>query len=65
MKGGFAEFARRPDDALELIETFGTQVIPEFDKDPVHSTQRQREAYVSARGPRVRPIGKAHDAVPV
>jgi hypothetical protein len=36
-----------------------------FDKDPVHSTQRQREAYVAARGPQVRPMGEAHDAVPV
>jgi alkanesulfonate monooxygenase SsuD/methylene tetrahydromethanopterin reductase-like flavin-dependent oxidoreductase (luciferase family) len=53
------------DVAVESIETFGRELIPVFDKDPVHSTQRQREAYVSARGPRVRPIGKAHDAVPV
>src|SRR6266545_196709 len=51
--------------AVESIETFGRELIPVFDKDPVHSTQRQREAYVSARGPRVNPIGKAHDAVPV
>ena len=27
-----------------MIELFGTQVIPEFDKDPVHSTTRMREA---------------------
>ena len=53
------------DVAVESIETFGRELIPVFDKDPVHSTQRQREAYVSARGPRVRPIGKAHDVVPV
>jgi hypothetical protein len=26
------------DDTLEMIETFGKYVIPEFDKDPVHST---------------------------
>ena len=32
------------DDALECIELFGTQVIPEFDKDPVHSTTRYRDA---------------------
>jgi alkanesulfonate monooxygenase SsuD/methylene tetrahydromethanopterin reductase-like flavin-dependent oxidoreductase (luciferase family) len=30
------------DDALELIETFGRSVIPEFDKDPTHSTSRYR-----------------------
>jgi alkanesulfonate monooxygenase SsuD/methylene tetrahydromethanopterin reductase-like flavin-dependent oxidoreductase (luciferase family) len=31
------------DLALEAIETFGTHVLPEFDRDPVHSTTRQRE----------------------
>jgi alkanesulfonate monooxygenase SsuD/methylene tetrahydromethanopterin reductase-like flavin-dependent oxidoreductase (luciferase family) len=30
------------EEALELIETFGTHVIPEFDKDPVVSTDRYR-----------------------
>jgi alkanesulfonate monooxygenase SsuD/methylene tetrahydromethanopterin reductase-like flavin-dependent oxidoreductase (luciferase family) len=29
---------------LRSIETFGTKVLPEFDKDPVHSTTRMREA---------------------
>ncbi len=43
------------DVAVESIETFGRELIPVFDKDPVHSTTRQREAYVSARGPRVQP----------
>jgi alkanesulfonate monooxygenase SsuD/methylene tetrahydromethanopterin reductase-like flavin-dependent oxidoreductase (luciferase family) len=32
------------DEALECIELFGQQVIPEFDKDPVHSTSRYRSA---------------------
>jgi alkanesulfonate monooxygenase SsuD/methylene tetrahydromethanopterin reductase-like flavin-dependent oxidoreductase (luciferase family) len=32
------------DEALECIEVFGTKVIPEFDKDPVHSTTRYRDA---------------------
>jgi alkanesulfonate monooxygenase SsuD/methylene tetrahydromethanopterin reductase-like flavin-dependent oxidoreductase (luciferase family) len=32
------------DEALECIELFGTQVIPAFDKDPVHSTTRYRTA---------------------
>jgi alkanesulfonate monooxygenase SsuD/methylene tetrahydromethanopterin reductase-like flavin-dependent oxidoreductase (luciferase family) len=30
--------------ALEVVETFGTHVLPQFDKDPVHRTTRQREA---------------------
>jgi alkanesulfonate monooxygenase SsuD/methylene tetrahydromethanopterin reductase-like flavin-dependent oxidoreductase (luciferase family) len=29
---------------VEAVETFGRHVIPQFDKDPVHSTTRQREA---------------------
>ena len=37
--------------AVEAVETFGKHVIPEFDKDPVHSTTRQREAFVAKRGP--------------
>jgi alkanesulfonate monooxygenase SsuD/methylene tetrahydromethanopterin reductase-like flavin-dependent oxidoreductase (luciferase family) len=32
------------DEAMECIELFGTKVIPEFDKDPVHSTTRYRDA---------------------
>jgi hypothetical protein len=31
-------------DATEAYEVFGKYVLPEFDKDPVHSTTRQREA---------------------
>jgi len=31
-----------PDDTLEMIETFGQQVIPAFDKDRVHSTTHYR-----------------------
>lgn len=30
------------DEAIEIIETFGSQVIPEFDTDPVISTDRYR-----------------------
>jgi alkanesulfonate monooxygenase SsuD/methylene tetrahydromethanopterin reductase-like flavin-dependent oxidoreductase (luciferase family) len=37
------------DVAVEAVETFGRAIIPEFDKDPVHSTTRQREAYVAAK----------------
>ena len=31
------------DEVLEMIELFGTKVIPEYDRDPVHSTTRHRE----------------------
>ena len=31
------------DEALECLEVFGKHVIPEFDKDPVHSTTHYRE----------------------
>jgi alkanesulfonate monooxygenase SsuD/methylene tetrahydromethanopterin reductase-like flavin-dependent oxidoreductase (luciferase family) len=34
--------------AIEAVETFGKHVIPQFDTDPVHSTTRQREAYLAA-----------------
>jgi hypothetical protein len=27
------------------MELFGKEVLPQFDKDPVHSTTRQREAF--------------------
>jgi alkanesulfonate monooxygenase SsuD/methylene tetrahydromethanopterin reductase-like flavin-dependent oxidoreductase (luciferase family) len=33
--------------AIEAVETFGKHLIPAFDKDPVHSTTRQREAQLS------------------
>jgi hypothetical protein len=31
------------EEILQMLEVFGDQVIPEFDKDPVHSTTRYRE----------------------
>jgi alkanesulfonate monooxygenase SsuD/methylene tetrahydromethanopterin reductase-like flavin-dependent oxidoreductase (luciferase family) len=34
---------------LRSIETFGRHVLPKFDKDPVHSTRRQREAQLAAK----------------
>ena len=34
---------------LESIEVFGKHVLPKFDKDPVHSTTRQREAALKAQ----------------
>jgi alkanesulfonate monooxygenase SsuD/methylene tetrahydromethanopterin reductase-like flavin-dependent oxidoreductase (luciferase family) len=33
---------------VEAVETFGREVIPRFDKDPMHSTQRQREEQIGA-----------------
>jgi alkanesulfonate monooxygenase SsuD/methylene tetrahydromethanopterin reductase-like flavin-dependent oxidoreductase (luciferase family) len=36
------------DIAVEAVETFGTYVLPEFDKDPVHRTTRLREAQLGA-----------------
>jgi alkanesulfonate monooxygenase SsuD/methylene tetrahydromethanopterin reductase-like flavin-dependent oxidoreductase (luciferase family) len=36
------------DAAIESVETFGKYVLPEFDKDPVCSTTRQREAQLGA-----------------
>ena len=30
--------------ALESVRLFGAEVIPRFDRDPVHSTTRMREA---------------------
>jgi alkanesulfonate monooxygenase SsuD/methylene tetrahydromethanopterin reductase-like flavin-dependent oxidoreductase (luciferase family) len=30
------------EEVLEMLEVFGTKVIPQFDKDPVHSTTRYR-----------------------
>ena len=32
-----------PDEVLEMLEVFGTKVIPQFDPDPVHSTTRYRQ----------------------
>jgi alkanesulfonate monooxygenase SsuD/methylene tetrahydromethanopterin reductase-like flavin-dependent oxidoreductase (luciferase family) len=52
--------------AEEAVETFGKHVLPEFDKDPVHSTTRQREAYVAKRGPLYkRSLGRTPLKVPV
>jgi alkanesulfonate monooxygenase SsuD/methylene tetrahydromethanopterin reductase-like flavin-dependent oxidoreductase (luciferase family) len=52
--------------AIEGVETFGKHVLPEFDKDPVHSTTRQREAYVAKRGPLdKRSLGRTIDKLPV
>ena len=34
---------------LESIEVFGSKVLPHFDKDPVHSTRRRREAQLAKK----------------
>jgi alkanesulfonate monooxygenase SsuD/methylene tetrahydromethanopterin reductase-like flavin-dependent oxidoreductase (luciferase family) len=34
---------------LKSIETFGKHVLPHFDKDPVHSTKRQRLAAIGSK----------------
>ena len=34
----------QPDEVHECLEVFGKHVIPEFDKDPLHSTTRYRNA---------------------
>ena len=40
---GFPPEGATHEENLEMIELFGKVVIPEFDKDPVHSTTRYRE----------------------
>ena len=40
---GFPPEGAEHEEILEMIELFGDQVIPEFDKDPVHSTTRYRQ----------------------
>jgi alkanesulfonate monooxygenase SsuD/methylene tetrahydromethanopterin reductase-like flavin-dependent oxidoreductase (luciferase family) len=32
----------------EAVDTFGKHVLPQFDKDPIHSTTRQRIEQVGA-----------------
>jgi len=34
---------------LRSIDAFGKHVLPKFDKDPVHSTRRQREAQLAVK----------------
>ena len=47
-------------------DTFGKHIIPVFDKDPVHSTTRQREEFVAQRGPRAKTeLSRAIDKLPV
>ena len=41
---GMLSSSMERETCLEAVETFGKHVLPQFDKDPVHSTTRQREA---------------------
>ena len=50
--------------ALESVETFGKHVLPEYDKDPVHNTQKQRAAYVKKHGPTKRTLADVLEKVP-
>jgi alkanesulfonate monooxygenase SsuD/methylene tetrahydromethanopterin reductase-like flavin-dependent oxidoreductase (luciferase family) len=50
---------------LESVETFGAHVLPEYDRDPLHSTQRQREAHLAQHGPTRRTLADVLDEVPV
>ena len=40
---GLLSSSMKRDLAVEIIDTFGTHVLPQFDKDPVHRTTRQRQ----------------------
>jgi alkanesulfonate monooxygenase SsuD/methylene tetrahydromethanopterin reductase-like flavin-dependent oxidoreductase (luciferase family) len=51
--------------ALESLDTFGKHVLPKYDKDPIHSTRRQREEYVAKHGPTTRTLADVLDEVPV
>jgi alkanesulfonate monooxygenase SsuD/methylene tetrahydromethanopterin reductase-like flavin-dependent oxidoreductase (luciferase family) len=54
------------ENAIEATETFGKHILPIFDKDPVHSTTRQREEFVAKRGPRAKTeLSRAIDKLPV
>ncbi len=48
-----------PDEVVELLELFGDKVIPEHDKDRVHSTDRYRSTAVPKYGPFSRPLPDA------
>lgn len=39
---GFPPEGAHHEEVLEMIEVFGSKVIPQFDKDPMHSTDRYR-----------------------
>jgi len=46
---GMLSSAMSGEIAIESVETFGRHIVPQFDKDPVHRTTRQREAAIAPR----------------
>ncbi len=46
---GMLSSSMERDTCLEAVETFGKHVLPQWDKDPVHSTTRQREEQLAKR----------------
>jgi alkanesulfonate monooxygenase SsuD/methylene tetrahydromethanopterin reductase-like flavin-dependent oxidoreductase (luciferase family) len=48
------------EEIFEMLELFGDKVIPEFDKDPVHSTTRYREQAVPKFTEFAHPIPPVH-----
>jgi alkanesulfonate monooxygenase SsuD/methylene tetrahydromethanopterin reductase-like flavin-dependent oxidoreductase (luciferase family) len=53
------------DETLEMIEVFGNEVIPEFDRDPVHSTTRYRQTAQRRYSDYNHPLPEGLDAVEV
>jgi len=43
---GMLSSSMERETCLEAVETFGKHVLPQWDKDPVHSTTRQRQEQV-------------------
>ena len=43
---GLPSDSMEQDEVLEMLEVFGTKVIPQFDTDPVHRTTRLRQSAV-------------------
>ena len=60
---GIPQECAQHDEVIEMIELFGEKVIPEFDKDPVHSTTRYRES-AKPKHPRfAHPVPDVHHQV--
>jgi alkanesulfonate monooxygenase SsuD/methylene tetrahydromethanopterin reductase-like flavin-dependent oxidoreductase (luciferase family) len=53
---GLPSDGMEPAEVHEMLELFGTKVIPEYDKDPVHSTTRYRRTATPKYAPFSRPI---------
>jgi len=46
---GMLSSSMEQETCIEAVETFGKHVLPQYDKDPVHSTVRQRQEQTGAR----------------